>query len=297
MTIEGHHFGLTARPFQLTPNPDFWFESATHRKAMAYLSYGLTLGEGVIVITGEIGAGKTTLLGHLLQTLDRARVEPVELCPGDLARTDPVTLLTRALCAPDLAETTDGDPSALVRTQIAAYARMGKRLLLIIDEAQNLSAAALDQLRLISDAGPAGQPVVQLLLLGQPEFRDTLDTPALEQLRQRIIAANHLTAMLPGEVKAYIEHRLTHAGWQGRPAITDGAAQAIADLTQGLPRKINQVMTRVLMLASLSRPVRGRAMRIVNPLHPRYRIYTRLWRHMPLPLANFFGPMISRGLG
>lgn len=248
--FDGHYFGLTARPFQLTPDPEFWYESATHRKAMAYLSYGLALGEGFIVISGEIGAGKTTLLAHLLATIDRARISPLELQPGILKQDVPIMALARALSGQSIGSA--GEAQALLEAQIAQLARMGKRLLVAIDEAQGLSREALEHLRLISNMSVGHQPVIQFLLLGQPELRNVLELPELVQLNQRVIARHHLEGMTGREMRDYVEHRLKRAGWQGTPQIGPGLEGRLFALTDGIPRKVNHLMTRAMLMAALN---------------------------------------------
>ena len=247
--FEQHHFGLATRPFQLTPDPDFWFESATHRKAMAYLGYGLALGEGFIVITGEIGAGKTTLLGHLLATLDRSRVEAVQVPASVLSGNAPVEALSQVLGVGQAASL--AERQAALEAYIAQVGRMGKRLLIAIDEAQSLSASVLEQLRLVSNIHLGHKPVVQFLLLGQPEFRKTLDQQSLEQLAQRVIASHHLTGLQPEEIQDYLEHRLRRAGWQGQPKLAPSLAANLAARSNGVPRLINQLMARAIMMAAL----------------------------------------------
>lgn len=252
MTIDQQYFGFSARPFHLTPDPDFWFESTTHRRAMAYLSFGLTLGEGFIVITGDIGSGKTTLLGALLRTLDPMRVDAVPLDVASLGDGAVLDAIAAALGVKSATDPVGLSVSSMIKEAVDAKARMGRRLLFVVDEAQALSRAELEQLRLVSNAHPGHVPVVQFLLLGQPELGDVLADPSLEQLRQRVIASHHLTGMDPDEVLAYVEHRLRHVGWMGTPALDAAAAQRLAVLTDGLPRRINQMMTRALMLAAMS---------------------------------------------
>ncbi len=249
MSLDIDFYQLNAAPFRLTPDPGFWFESATHRKAMAYLGYGLALGEGFITITGEIGAGKTTLLAHLLQTLDPSRVEALELRPEGLDAAGIWRELGRSLAR------SSGDDDAIeasdVMAQIELRARMGKRLLITVDEAQRLDDSALDQLRLASNVQQGAQPVVQFLLLGQPELREALERPALAQLAQRVIASHHLEVMEAHEVPAYVLHRLRMAGAQGRPILDPQAAKSLFTHTLGIPRRINQIMSRVLLLAAM----------------------------------------------
>lgn len=244
------HFGLTGRPFQLTPDPRFWFESATHKKAMAYLGYGLAQGEGFIVITGDIGSGKTTLVGHLLETVDLVRVHAVRIVSTQIEGDDMLRLAALGLGVSD-----EGEKSKLlarIEASIDERARGGQRTLLIVDEAQNLPHSSLEELRMLSNFQAGGKAILQILLLGQPELRNRLNhDEALEQLRQRVIATHHLTPMKPAEVEPYVLHRLDCVGWTGRPAFQTATFEAIYRHSGGIPRKINTLMTRLLMMASL----------------------------------------------
>jgi general secretion pathway protein A len=247
------HYGLTGRPFQLTPDPRFWFESATHKKAMAYLGYGLQQGEGFVVVTGEIGAGKTTLASHLLATVDPARVHAIRIASTQVGGMDALRLVAQGFGLPS-----EGREKAQLLAAIEAHvterARAGQRTLLIVDESQNLPQESLEELRMLSNIQGTDRALVQTLLLGQPEFRERLNTaPELEQLRQRVIAAHHLTAMEPEEVGPYVMHRLQLVGWNGTPSFSPPAFAALYRATGGLPRKINNVMTRALMLGNLER--------------------------------------------
>lgn len=244
------HFGLSGRPFQLTPDPRFWFESGTHKKAMAYLAYGLAQGEGFIVITGDIGSGKTTLVGHLLETVDPLRVHAVRIVSTQIEGDD---LLRVAATGLDVADT--GEKSQLlarIEASIDERARAGQRTLLIVDEAQNLPQSSLEELRMLSNFQSGGKAMLQILLLGQPELRNRLNhDESLEQLRQRVIATHHLTPMDAEEVEPYVLHRLDCVGWAGRPAFGTGTFEALHRHSGGIPRKINTLMTRILMMASL----------------------------------------------
>ncbi len=244
------HFGLTAAPFALTPDPRFWFESATHKKAMAYLGYGFQQAEGFIVVTGEIGAGKTTLVGLLMERLDPARVAVVRLVSTQVDGDDVLRLAAQGFDVP-----TEGVAKAQLLDRIERYlidrAREGRKTLLIVDEAQNLPVSALEELRMLSNFQSGSRPLLQILLLGQPEFRDRLASPALEQLRQRVIATHHLDGMTGDEVLPYLEHRLAVAGSNGRPRFRSDAALALHAASGGIPRRINQLATRVLLMAAL----------------------------------------------
>jgi general secretion pathway protein A len=245
------HYGFTGRPFQLTPDPRFYFESGTHKKAMAYLGYGLAQGEGFIVVTGEIGSGKTTLVGHLMETIDRNRVNAVKIVSTQVEGDDILRMVAATLGL----QTENSEKSQLldrIERQINDRARAGQRTLLIVDEAQNLPISSLEELRMLSNYQTGGQSMLQIFLLGQPEFRDRLEhLEALEQLRQRVIATHHLTAMEPSEVGPYILHRMKLVGWTGVPTFADDAFAALHRHSGGIPRKINNLMTRVLLMASL----------------------------------------------
>lgn len=245
------HFGLTARPFQLTPDPAFWYDSATHSKAMAYLGYGLAQGEGFIVITGEIGAGKTTLVGHLLETLDRDALNPIQLVSTQVEGDDMLRLTAQALGI-DTAGAAKAQLLAAIERGLHAVARGGRRTLLIVDEAQSLGASAIEELRMLSNFTSGGHALLQIVLVGQPEFRDMLaGEGALEQLRQRVIAIHHLEPMEREEIEPYIAHRLAHVGWKGRPDFTSEAAATLYTASGGIPRLVNQLAGRAMLHASI----------------------------------------------
>lgn len=244
-------FGLTGRPFQLTPDPGFYFESATHRKALSYLGYGLAQGEGFIVITGEVGAGKSTLVAHLMATIDANRLTAAQIVTSKLGGEELVHVVAQAF---GLAVEGHDKASALgaIESFLHEEARAGRRCLLIVDESQNLSIEALEELRMFSNFQLGAHPLLQTLLLGQPEFRDTLNQhPGLEQLRQRVIATHHLEAMEPGEVQPYVEHRLALVGWTGNPLIDPRVYPALYEASAGVPRRINQIANRLLLLAAV----------------------------------------------
>lgn len=244
-------YGLTGRPFQLTPDPQFYFESATHRKALSYLGYGLAQGEGFIVITGEVGAGKSTLVSHLMQSIDKARLTAATIVTSQLDGLDMVHMAAESFGI-DTRGLDKASTLKSIENFLHAEARTGRRCLLVVDEAQNLSVDALEELRMLSNFQLGSSALLQIFLLGQPEFRDLVrDAGELEQLRQRVIATHHLEPMDANEVEPYIVHRLSRAGWNGRPQVTADAYSALYAETGGVPRKLNTLMNRVMLMGAV----------------------------------------------
>lgn len=245
------HYGLTGRPFQLTPDPRFYFESATHRKAMSYLGYGLAQGEGFIIITGEIGAGKSTLVAHLMQTVDKARLTAAQIVTTQLKGDDLLHMVASSFGVATAGLDKTGTLAAIEHF-LHTEARAGRRCLLVVDESQNLPLPALEELRMLSNFQLGSHPLLQIFLLGQPEFRAMVHgAPGLEQLRQRIIATHHLGAMDAPEVQPYVEHRMKLVGWTGRPAFADNLWGRLFEETGGIPRKVNMLINRVLLMAAV----------------------------------------------
>jgi general secretion pathway protein A len=245
------HFGFSASPFALNPDPAFFFASKGHARALAYLKYGVFQREGFIVVTGEIGSGKTTLVRALLDNLN-----PGEVIAGQVRNTqlDSAELL-HAICIAfgvAAAGTTKAHMLAALEAFFTAVAASGKRALLIVDEAQNLGTRELEELRMLSNFQLGSHSLVQSFLIGQPELRQMLRSSALEQLCQRIIAACHLGPLALDETRAYIEHRLAHVGWTGRPEFDSEAFVRIQAHTGGIPRRINLLCSRLLLAAWLS---------------------------------------------
>jgi len=243
-------YGLTAQPFQLAPDARFFFESTVHRQAMAYLVYGLHHAEGFIVITGEVGAGKTILVENLLSTIDRASFVTAKIVTTQLAGDD---LLHMVAAGFGIAKEGLAKGPLLQRISDFALAqhRNGKRVLLIVDEAQNLSFEALEELRMLSNIFFGRTMALQSFLLGQPQFRATLGSPRLEQLRQRVTAAYHLGPLGEGETRAYVEHRLRRADWKDDPHFTEDCFPLIHQRTAGMPRQINTLCSRLLLFGFL----------------------------------------------
>ncbi len=243
-------YKLTGRPFQLSPDPAFFFEAKPHKKALAYLTYGISQSEGFIVITGEIGAGKTILVEYILSTFVGKNVVAAKVITTQLNADDLLRMVASAFDIPQ-----EGADKATIlqrmQTFLADCARMHRTVLLFVDESQNLPHSALEELRMLSNMQVNGRSLLQIYLLGQPEFRRTIARKSLEQLRQRVITSYHLQPLDAEETQQYIEHRMHRVGWQDDPHITPEAFQMIFEATGGVPRKINLLCDRLLLLGYL----------------------------------------------
>jgi type II secretory pathway predicted ATPase ExeA len=217
---------------------------------MAYLVYGLHHAEGFIIITGEVGAGKTILVENLLSSIDRGSFVTVKIVTTQLAGDDLLHMV-----AAGFGITKEGLAKGPLLQRISEFAlaqhRNGKRVLLIVDEAQNLSFEALEELRMLSNIIFDRTMALQSFLLGQPQFRATLGSPRLEQLRQRVTAAYHLGPLGENESRAYVEHRLRRADWKGDPHFTEDCFPLIHQRTGGVPRQINTLCSRLLLFGFL----------------------------------------------
>lgn len=245
------HLGFSGPPFQLSPDPSFYFESKGHGNALAYLKFGVHQREGFIVVTGEIGAGKTTLVRTLLKSID-SDVVAAQIVNTQLECKE----LLQAICAA-FGIPIDGTSKAQWISRLEAFlialAATGRRALLIVDEAQNLGPREIEELRMLSNFQLDNQALLQSFLVGQPELRQKLRSDSLEQLRQRVIASCHLGPLNADEVRGYVEHRLRHVGWKGtNPAFTDDAFPRIYESTGGVPRRINVLCNRLLLSYYLS---------------------------------------------
>jgi putative secretion ATPase (PEP-CTERM system associated) len=244
-------YGLTSKPFQLNPDPTFYFGSKQHRRATAYLEYGLHQNEGFIVVTGEIGAGKTTIVRGLLNKLDSAKVVAAQLVSTQLDAEDTLRMVAAAFGV--RSKSLDkSDVLLALEAFLVDVTRQGKRCLLIVDEAQNLTPRAVEELRMLSNFQFETHALLQSFLIGQPEFRSIMQSPHMQQLRQRVIAACHIGPMDQGETQAYIEHRLKCAGSTSGPLFDAKAYEAIFKASGGIPRRINSHCDRLLLSGFLS---------------------------------------------
>ena len=243
------YYGLDSKPFQLTPDPAFFFASKWHKRAMSYLQYGLSQAEGFIVITGDIGTGKTTIANSLLADIEddifAAQIVTPKLNPDELVK------MVAAKFELDVAGKTKADILKDLEVFLFDLSKQGKRALLLVDEAQNLPLETIEELRMLSNYQQAGKPLLQSFLLGQEELQPILRAPNMEQFRQRIVASCHLAPLTEDEMKSYIEYRMHQAGWNGTSLFSDEAFSSIYTFTRGVPRKINTLMDRVLLYGFL----------------------------------------------
>lgn len=244
-------YGLTSKPFQLNPDPSFYFGSKQHRRAAAYLEYGLHQNEGFIVITGEVGAGKTTIVRGMLDSLDQDKVIAAHLVSTQLDADDTLRLVGAAfgLRTKDVSK---ADVLMTLEAFLISMTGKGKRCLLVVDEAQNLTQRAVEELRMLSNFQFGNHALLQSFLVGQPEFRHILQSPNLMQFRQRVIAACHIGPLDVDETKSYIDHRLKCSGSNDSIVIFPDAYEAIFKASSGIPRRINSVCDRLLLFGFLS---------------------------------------------
>jgi general secretion pathway protein A len=239
LDIYTKYFGLTERPFSLVPDPDFLFWSNLHRRAYSMLEYGILTRSPITLITGEVGAGKTTLLHHLLKSIgEDVRIGLIANAHGD--RGELLRWVLMSLSQPTEPQASYVDLFAQFQTYLIAEYAAGRRVILIFDEAQNLSRESLEELRMFTNINANKDELLQLVLVGQPELRDIVQRPDLSQFAQRVAASYHLAPMAPDMVHAYIGHRLAVAGAQ-RTIFEAPAIELVYEATRGVPRLINQL--------------------------------------------------------
>ncbi len=233
------YFGFTERPFTLLPDPDFLFWSRSHRRAFSVLEFGVITRAPITVVTGEVGAGKTTLIQKLLQTLD----DDITLGLISNAQGGRGELLQWVLNALQIeADLTGAYVNMFQQLQdyvIEEYAA-GRRVILLIDEAQNLSVEGLEELRMLTNINSNKDELLQLILVGQPELRQLIMRPELRQFAQRVTATYHINALDRAAVAGYIQHRLSHVGGAGSE-FTAEAIDLVHEHTSGIPRLVNKL--------------------------------------------------------
>jgi putative secretion ATPase (PEP-CTERM system associated) len=243
-------YNLTKKPFQLNADSDFYFNSAVHRRALAYMRYGLTQGEGFVVVTGKPGTGKTMLVKELVNSLNNDNITIGIMVSSQVGADDLLKIISATFGLPY-----DGEDKSTLLTRIERYfiqqAMDGKRVLMIVDEAQNLPKDSLEELRMLSNFEMSGKSLFQTFLIGQSQLGDKLFLPEMEQLRQRIVATYQLKPLNEEETRHYILFRMEKAGWKNTPEFDDDIFSEICSYTQGIPRRINTLCDRVLLFGYL----------------------------------------------
>lgn len=241
-------FGLSEMPFHVTPDPKFLFLTQKHQEALDHLIYGIRERKGFIVLTGEVGCGKTTLCRKLLEELYSDDFDTALIINTQITAEQLPQLIIQEL---GLEDTVDPKKDPIGQLNVALLKRIeqGKNIVLIIDEAQNLSFEALEQLRLLSNLETDNQKLLQIILMGQPELKDKLNENRLRQLKQRILVYYDLKPLLKKETLQYIQYRLALSGSKGRPAFTQYALKKIHKGSKGTPRLINHICDKSLLSA------------------------------------------------
>jgi len=243
-------FNLNKKPFQLNADPEFFFGSKIHSRALAYMNYGLTQGEGFVVVTGEPGLGKTMLVRQLVQNLNTENIVIGVMVTSHVDSDETIKIV-----AATFGIRYEGDDKTTTLEQIKNYfteqTKQGKRVLLIVDEAQHLPKGALEELRMLADFVVDDVLPFQVFLVGQKELAQTLYASDMDQFRQRIVATFQLKALTEEETKVYILFRLEKAGWDHNPEFEDAIFLDIYIFTQGIPRKINTFFDRLLLYGYL----------------------------------------------
>ncbi len=248
------HFGLTERPFSLVPDPEFLFWSQAHLRAYTMLEYGILTRAPITVITGEVGTGKTTLMHHLLKSVgDDVKVGLVSNAHGD--RGELLRWVLMALDQPAPASATYVDLFATFQKHLIEEYALGHRVILIFDEAQNLSAESLEELRMFTNINSNKDELLQLVLVGQPELQEIIRRPEMRQFAQRVASSFHLRAMDVKTVRKYIGHRLEKAGAE-RNFFSPAATDLIFEATGGIPRLVNQLCD-LSMVYAFTRGLQG----------------------------------------
>ncbi|MEM6640222.1 MAG: AAA family ATPase [Pseudomonadota bacterium] len=244
------YYKFRGRPFQLTPDLKFLYPSPGHKRALSYLHYGLEQAEGFVIITGNIGTGKTLLITTLLAELQDQEIATARIAAANVTEDNVLEMAASALKLPYEGKS----KAALLRDLELSLRRAQDYLngvLLIVDEAQELTVGALEELRILSNLESNGRALMQIFLVGQSELRATLRQPNMEHLRQRTIASYQLEPLSVDETKRYIGFRLVAVGWDGEPNFDPDFYGAIHRHTGGVPRKINILMDRVLVYGYL----------------------------------------------
>src|SRR3954462_10393955 len=241
-------YGFREMPFNITPDPRFLYLSPTHQDALQHLKYGVREKKGFIVLVGEVGCGKTTLCRRFLSELDPAHYDSALILNPRLNETQMLRAILTELGEPVMARSKN-DLVAQMNQVLLDRIAQGREIVLIIDEAQNLSFEVFEQVRLLSNLETDKQKLLQIVLMGQTELKDRLAAEELRQLRQRILVHYELRPFTREEMDRYINHRLTVSGSMGRPHFTNWALKKIFSASRGIPRIINNLCDKSLLSA------------------------------------------------
>ncbi len=241
-------FGLKEKPFSVTSDPNFIFYSRVHKEAFTNLLYGITERKGFLEITGEVGAGKTTLCRALLNQLDK-NTRTAFLFNSTLPESQLLKAMLEDFGAPPSDRVNKFALLKQLNSFLLAELARGNNVVLIIDEAQNMKPKVLEEIRMLSNLETEKEKLFQIILVGQPELKKRLDSPELSQLRQRIAVRFHITPLEKDEVDKYIYHRLAVAGSNGDIRFAPDAIEEIYKYSGGIPRLINLVCDRAMLLA------------------------------------------------
>lgn len=242
------YYGLVEMPFHITPDPKFLYLSPPHHEALQHLKYGVTERKGFIVLVGEVGCGKTTLCRRFLGELDPARFDTALILNPRLTETQMLKAILAELGETKLARSKN-DLVAQMNNVLLNRIAAGREIVVIIDEAQNLSFEVFEQVRLLSNLETDKQKLLQIVLMGQPELKERLAAEELRQLRQRILVHYELRPLTREEMDRYIQHRLSLAGSDGRPRFTRWALRHIHHHSRGIPRIINNLCDKAILAA------------------------------------------------
>ena len=243
------YYGLTEKPFSLTPDTEFYFQSLTHQQALNVLLVAIRSGDGFIKVTGEVGTGKTLLCRMLLDSLDES-FNTVYI-PNPYMNCN--ALLDAVLAEMAISEKLDRENHlACINDYLIETARSGKTTVIILDEAQSLPEESLEAIRLLSNLETEKNKLVQIVLFGQPELDSKLAQSSIRQLRQRIMHAYHLRPLDEISIRAYLHHRLKAAGYVGPELFAKEAREALYAVSRGIPRVINVLANKALMQAYAS---------------------------------------------
>jgi general secretion pathway protein A len=242
------YYGFAEMPFHITPDPKFLYLSTTHQEALQHLKYGVTEKKGFIVLVGEVGCGKTTLCRKFLNELDPKHYDTALVLNPRVTETQMLKAILTELRETHLARSKN-DLVAQVNQVLLDRIAAGREIVLIIDEAQNLSFEVFEQVRLLSNLETDKHKLLQIVLMGQPELKDILARPELRQLRQRVLVHYELHPLTRPDLAHYIQHRLTRAGGQGRPWFTPWALRAVHRYSKGIPRIVNNLCDKAILSA------------------------------------------------